>query len=207
MSALEALRDDVKALLAKIEGELAANPAPPPPIIPQEATQLAWGAKVTSVFRDRVRWIGSDLKFDPNWLMACMAFETGRTFSASVKNPGSSATGLIQFMNATASELGTTTQALAAMRAEDQLNYVWKYFHNRINAKGPITRLADCYMAILNPAAMGLPDNAVMWVQGSSQYAVNAGLDANKDHAITKAEAAARVAQMLAEGLQPGNVG
>ena len=207
MTALETIRDDIKAVLAQIEAQIIATQAPEPaPVIPPTAGQLAWGAKVSPTFRDRVRWIGQDLKFDPNWLMACMAFETGRTFSPKVKNPGSSATGLIQFMNATAAELETTTAALASMTAEDQLNYVWKYFSKRIAAKGPITRLADCYMAILNPAAMGLPDASVMWVQGSSAYAVNAGLDANGDHAITKAETAARVAAMLAEGLAQGNI-
>lgn len=204
---LTTLRDDLRALIAKVEAELAATPPPAPPVLPPNAGQLAWGGKVSSVFRDRVRWIGEDLKFDPNWLMACMAFETGRRFTADVRNPSSSATGLIQFMNATAAELGTTTTALAAMTAEDQLNFVWRYFHNRIQAKGPIQRLADCYMAILNPAAMGLPDGSVMWVQGSSQYGVNAGLDANHDHQITKAEAASRVAAMLAEGLRPENIG
>jgi hypothetical protein len=49
--------------------------------------------------------------------MACMAFEKGETFSPCVKNPGSSATGLIQFMSSTAKSLGTTTNDLCKMSA------------------------------------------------------------------------------------------
>lgn len=188
----------------------APEPAPLP--VPQLDTApalegLAWGAKVAADFRERVRLTGQDFGFDPNWLMACMAFETGRTFSPSVKNPHSSARGLIQFMEATAAHYGTTTDALAQMTAVRQFDFVWLYFRDAIRAHGPITRLADCYMAILNPVAMGKPDDYRMWVKGTSAYAVNAGLDADKDSVITKAEAAARVSALLAEGLQPENMG
>lgn len=170
---------------------------------------MAWGRKVSETFRDRVWWIGDELTriqgslFDVNWLMACMAFETGERFTASVKNPKSSATGLIQFMDATAKDLGTTTAKLAKMTAEDQLNYVFKYFEKMIKARGPIRSLEDCYMAILWPAAMGKPTEYKLWVKGSNTYAVNAGLDTNKDHVVTKAEAAAKVTEKLIKGLQP----
>lgn len=194
-------RDQLRGMLALVEAEIAQPTAAPA----GASGPLAWGAKVSPVFRDRVRWIGDTLKFDPNWLMACMGFETGRRFTADIKNPGSSATGLIQFMDATAAELNTTTARLAGMTAEDQLRFVFRYFEARIRAKGPIVRLADAYMAILNPVAMGQPDSFVMWVAGGRAYTVNAGLDTDKDHQITKAEAAAHVAQMLAEGLKPGN--
>lgn len=200
-----ALADD--ALTEAPSAPAPVAPLPVPALTPAPAVQgLAWGAKVSAEFRQRVRQTGErDFHFDPNWLMACMAFESGRSFSPSVKNPGSSATGLIQFMEATAKHYGTTTAALGLMTAEKQFDFVWLYFRDAIRAHGPITRLADCYMAILNPVAMGKPDAYAMWVQGSSAYAANAGLDANKDHTITKAEAAAHVAALLAEGLKPEN--
>lgn len=204
---LQLARQKLVDALAALDAVIAADNDDGPPTVIPEPSGLAWGAKVSSTFRDRVRWIGEDLNFDPNWLMACMAFETGRRFTADVRNPSSTATGLIQFMAATAKGLGTTTAALSKMTAEDQLNYVWRYFRDRIRERGPITRLSDCYMAILNPVAMGKPDSFVMWVKGSSAYGVNAGLDANKDAQITKAEAAAKVHALLAEGLRPENVG
>ena len=81
--------------------------------------------------------------------MAAMAFETGRSFSAKQKNlGGGSATGLIQFMPATAAELGTSTAALAAMTEIKQLDFVEKYMALRANGR-PFKQLSDVYMAIL----------------------------------------------------------
>lgn len=173
---------------------------------------LAWGAKVSRVFRDRVRTTGKDFGFDPNWLMACMAFETMGTFRPDIRpiRNGvrlSSAVGLIQFLDAIAKDLGTTTDALAAMTAEKQLDYVWLYFRARIKQHGKITNLEDCYMAIHWPAAMGKPLGSTMYVSGSSAYAANSSLDLNRDHIITKAEAGSLIRAKLAEGMKAGNIG
>lgn len=209
------LVEDLRAKLAGLRIAVEASPAIsvttlPPPVVEPAPTPLlaplAWGARVSPAFRAYVRKMAEDFApAQPDWFMACMAFETSRTFSPKIKNPNSSATGLIQFMETTAQEFRTSTLALASMSAEDQLDYVWLYFRNRIREHGPITRLTDCYMAILNPAAMGKPDSFPMWVSGSRQYAVNSGLDTNKDHQITKAEAGAKIAAILAEGLRPEN--
>src|SRR3546814_174031 len=64
---------------------------------------IAWGAKVSQEFRDRIWWIAEELGLNPDDLMACIAWESGETFSPSIKNmAGSGATGLIQFMPTTA---------------------------------------------------------------------------------------------------------
>lgn len=198
------------------ERGVSAPPSPPAAaeIQPREPVAsapavLAWGAKVSSVFRDRVRWIAEDLdigpapgRSEPNWLMTCMAWESGRSFRPDVKNmAGSGATGLIQFMPTTARALGTSVEKLAAMSAEDQLNFVWKYFRPY---DGRLRSLADVYMAILWPAAVGKPDGFALFTGGIA-YRQNAGLDVNKDGRVTKAEAAAKVAALLPEGLKPGN--
>lgn len=206
----------LRALAAEIEGRerpvppAAANVAPAPP---KPASGLAWGARVSPEFRERVIWLAADLdigpepgKPEPNWPMTWMAWETGRSFRPDVKNmAGSGATGLIQFMPATAKGLGTSTEALARMTAEDQLNYVWKYFKPY---KGKLRSLADGYMAILWPKAVGKPEAYVLWDAKSmpTTFRQNAGLDADKDGRITKAETAAKVAALLPEGLRPGNV-
>lgn len=191
------------AIAEWLDPATVANPPPAPvPVSPPGPRLLAWGAKVSPTFRERVRWIGDELAIEPDWLMACMAFETGRRFTANVRNPSSSATGLIQFMRGTAIQLGTTVEALAAMTPEDQLNYVYKYF---APWQGKIRTLADCYMVILWPKAVGAPGDEAIFVEGTSAYAVNAGLDADKDHKVTKAEAAARVTSLLNEGRLPQN--
>ena len=46
---------------------------------------------------------------NPDFLLACMAFESGMSFCSSIRNAASGATGLIQFMPSTARGLGTTT--------------------------------------------------------------------------------------------------
>jgi hypothetical protein len=165
-------------------------------------TVLAWGAKVSPEFRDKVRTIAAHLGTSPSWLMACMAFETGRTFSPWARNPRSSATGLIQFMATTARSLGTTTEALAGMTAEQQLDYVYDYFKP---FTGRLGSLGDCYMAILWPPAVGKPDDFEVFADASAAYAANAALDINHDGAVTKRECVAFVEKLLAEGLEVGN--
>lgn len=167
---------------------------------PTSRREIAWGAKVSQTFRDRVWWIADTLSLDPDWLMACMAWESNETFSPSVKNmAGSGATGLIQFMPSTAVGLGTTTAKLAAMTAEDQLNYVYKYFRPY---NGRLNNLGDVYMAILWPAGVGKPDSYVLWDKGSrpTTYRQNAGLDLNKDARITRAECLVKINEKLEKG-------
>lgn len=166
-------------------------------------SKLAWGAHVSPRFRTRVRLLATTLGVRPDDLMACMAWESGETFSASVKNmAGSGAIGLIQFMPDTAVGLGTTSAKLAAMTAEAQLDYVEKYF---APYRGKLKTLADLYMAILWPAAVGKPMDAVLWDKASkpTTYRQNAGLDANRDGVITKIECAGKVYAKLEKGLLP----
>lgn len=167
---------------------------------------LAWGAKVSDVFRDNV--LGICERFDwsdehPSWLMSCMAFESGESFSPKVRNAaGSGAVGLIQFMPATAAYLGTTPQDLALMSAEGQLEWVHKFF---LPYAARIKNLPDMYMAILLPKYIGKPGNTALF-QGGVGYRQNSGLDTNHDGVVTKDEAAAKVREKLVKGLREGYV-
>lgn len=169
--------------------------------------KIAWGAVVSATFLDRARWIVDDLDIGYSSddglskLMSCMAWESNETFAPDVKNmAGSGATGLIQFMPRTAIALGTTVDKLAAMTAEDQLNYVWKYFEAY---KGKLKTLGDLYMAILWPRGVGKSETYILWDKGSmpKTYRQNAGLDLDNDAVITKAEATAKVAAKLSKGM------
>lgn len=161
---------------------------------------LCWGQKVTPEFRNRLLqlcrkhgWTNDHA----NWLMAAMAFESGETFSPSIKNAaGSGATGLIQFMPSTAKGLGTTTSDLAKMSAVGQLFYVEQYF--KPYAKR-IASLPDMYMAILLPKYIGQPDSSVLF-SGGIAYRQNSGLDTNKDGLVTKLEASAKVSEKFLKG-------
>ena len=165
------------------------------------AISMAWGKKVSPEFRDRVAWIANDLGVDSNHLMAVMAFESAETFRADIRNAaGSGATGLIQFMPSTARGLGTTTQSLAAMRPEDQLNWVHKYFKPY---KGRLKSISDVYMAVLWPKGIGQPEDYPLWDKSNrpTTYRQNAGLDINRDGTITKREAASKVQDKLSRGM------
>lgn len=171
---------------------------------------LAWGSRVSPAFRASVCDFSSRIGLNPSIPMACMAFESGRTFSPSIRNgAGSGAVGLIQFMPQTAAMLGTSTADLALMTAERQLYVVFQYFGQPM-FKGKLKTLEDTYMSILWPTAVGEPNETVVFDRADpdhpARYVQNAGLDFNHDGKITKAEAAARVVAMLQEGLKPGNV-
>jgi soluble lytic murein transglycosylase-like protein len=136
--------------------------------------------------------------------MAVMAFESGETFSPSIRNRLSGATGLIQFMPNTARRLSTTTDALAAMTAEQQLDYAARYLAPYRDRLGT---LEDMYMAVLWPRAVGAPNNTRLFARPSKAYEQNKGLDLNGDGAVSKFEAAAFVRDKLNKGLRPGYVG
>lgn len=148
-----------------------------------------------------------------NDILAMMDFETGGTFDPAQKNigpdgtpeTGSGATGLIQFMPKTAEGLGTSTEELSKMSRSEQLEYVDKHFET--NLKGRLGDeggdISDLYMSVLFPAAVGKPDDFVLfgkgaiegYAEGSKAYKQNQPLDLNNDGSITKAEAAAKVIQ------------
>jgi len=141
-----------------------------------------------SSFIASVKEYSRSLNIDPNWLMAVMYFETAGTFSASIRNPFSNATGLIQFMPKTALSLGTSIDELALMTAEEQLYYVYQYYYpyrNRMNS------YVDLYLATFFPLAMGKASNFVLQTSNLSASTiadVNPIFDLNKDRKITVGE-------------------
>ena len=167
---------------------------------------IAFGKKVSAEFKKKVIDIATSLGIGADELMAVMAFESGETFSPSIANgAGSGAVGLIQFMPSTATGLGTSTEELKKMSAEKQRDYVAKYFAPH---KNKLSTLEDIYMAVLYPAAVGKPNDYVLFDKDSEKawikkaYTQNKGLDSNKDGKITKAEAAAMVRAKLQKGLK-----
>ena len=142
-------------------------------------------------FLRKVEDIETRLRMAPGSLLAVMKFETGGTFDPAERNrAGSGATGLIQFMPSTAKSLGTSTEALARMSPEDQLDYVEKYFQPY---KGKLGTLDDTYMAVLYPKAIGKPEWYPLFAQGTKAYEQNAGLDRDKKGIVTKADAVSMV--------------
>lgn len=138
---------------------------------------------VTPAFRAKVDQVARRLRMDPQHLLTVMSFETGGTFDPAVKNQaGSGATGLIQFLPATAQRLGTTTDDLARMTPEQQLDYVEQYLRPYA---GRMRTQQDAYMAVLNPSAIGKSASYVVFQQGTRAYDLNKALDPAQTGRIT----------------------
>lgn len=188
---------------------------------------ICWSAKVSPEFVLKVKKIAQMLRMPADGadnLMACMAWESGESFAPDKRNgAGSGATGLIQFMPATALPYYNTaaeiakmdsatkkakgieaTNRLAALTAEQQLDFVYKYFEPYA---GKLKNLGDLYMAILWPAGVGKGDDYVLWNQASAPttYRQNIGLDVNKDGNITRGECVFKVREKFNRGMQLTN--
>jgi hypothetical protein len=113
-------------------------------------------------------------------------------FDPSARNslPGQSASGLLQFIEETATRLGTTTAAIRKMDPVDQLRLVEKYF---APFRGLLNSMADLYMAVLRGFIVnGKNETVVSPLNNSAKeqriYALNRWLDLNNDSKITKGE-------------------
>ena len=126
-----------------------------------DCPELIWGTKVSCEFRQKVVEISKRLECDPNHLMAIMALETGGKFDPFVKNK-QGYVGLIQIGDLAAADInrrkGTkiTTNHLRYMGPEFQLKYVEYHLDPK---KGQLKTLADFYLAVLWPAAVGQGGN------------------------------------------------
>lgn len=170
-------------------------PLAPCPVAPRDGT-----------FEERVARMAERLHMRAGDLMAVMRFESALRPGAI--NPTSHAVGLIQLLPRNAADLlglpatpdreARAVQVLAAMSADEQLDYVEAYFERVLGGHGA-ANLRDAYMAVLYPAAVGHGDGFVIAradaesAVGQAVYRQNAGLDANGDGVITAGEAARRV--------------
>lgn len=133
-----------------------------------------------SQFGNKVIDIANELGWNAKWLMVVMNNESNLDHKA--KNPTSSATGLIQFMDKTAKSLGTTTDKLKKMTNVEQLDYVKKYL---MPYKDKVSSVADAYLSVFYPLALFKPDS---WEFPEWAVKANKIFDISKDGKLTKAE-------------------
>lgn len=150
--------------------------------------------KLTTSQLNKVIEVCNKLGFNPNWLLAVMYFETGRTFSPSVRNQIGSV-GLIQF---TRDKKGVEYKTingkrymlsdLAKMTFEQQMNVVYEYYKPYVSK---VKSFLDTYLVTFFPAALGKSDSYVFQTSGLSASLIakqNPAFDKNKDAQITKSE-------------------
>lgn len=145
-----------------------------------------------TAFIAKIKIVASNLKINPNWLMAIINFESAGTFSPSITN-SLGYTGLIQFGNAAARMVGTTTTALRAMTAVQQLDYVERYYkgwYKTLKIPFPDSFI-DTYLITFFPAAVNKGLDFIIKSNGISAAALakaNPIFDINKDKQVTVAE-------------------
>jgi len=110
-------------------------------------------------FMSELDWMCGRLWVQKDHMLVVMQAECWLDHTA--VNPTSGASGLIQFMPATARDLWTTVEAIRGMSAIEQLPYVEAYFARYANR---MQSVEDIYRVVFYPAAIGKPDN---WVFGS----------------------------------------
>jgi hypothetical protein len=143
----------------------------------------------TPEFRRSLEEMAIRLEGDATAIAAVMSLETIGTYDPAIRNKLSGATGLIQFMpgkSGSAVRLGTTTDDLAKMTAEEQLVYVERYLEP---FKGRYKRPIDAYLAVFAPSGVGKSDDFVLY-SGGKAVSQNKGFDLDKNGVITVGEVA-----------------
>lgn len=152
-----------------------------------------------NAFRKKLIEIADRNNLNPSYLAAVISFESAGTFSPTIKNPHSTAVGLIQFLDWVAKRLGTTTDELLQMTALEQLDYVEKFYRIILDWKSPdgLTTLSDHYLAVFAPAFVGRGPDAKIYKEPTNNYRANKALDRNKDGVISVAEATQPVTNIV----------
>lgn len=164
--------------------------------------KLPYSDKVSAEYEKKEAEGCAEIGIQPAWLRLTVAIETAKTFKASIQNPVSKATGLIQFMKATAEALGTSLKELAAMSEEEQLDYVFKYFKPY---RGRMHSFVDVYFAVFYPAAIGKPDSYMLGASPEMRRKIslqNSAYDLNKDAAVCVGEVKACIRKFIPKGFE-----
>lgn len=94
---------------------------------------------------------------DPAWLDALIAFETGGTFSPTIKNPNSSARGLIQIIDSSAQGIGYADSLDAVTQNPDFESQMENVVIPYLAPYAPFPTKQSLYMAVFYPAYRDAP--------------------------------------------------
>jgi soluble lytic murein transglycosylase-like protein len=131
---------------------------------------------------------------DPDYLYGLLLFESGLETTSVNKTSG--ATGLIQFMPLTAKNLGTTTERIALMSVEQQLELTLRYLR-RIGVR-PNATLSSMCMAVFYPAYANRPPDTLF---PKAVVRANPGIATPRDYVTKVAARAASYNQALGDKL------
>ena len=159
-------------------------------------------AQTSESFRQRLVEAADEIGTDPDYLATVIAFESGGTFSPSVRNPTSGCVGLIQFCSQAAQRAAEDASMsmpgkdaedwLAQMTGEEQLRYVVSYFQRLSGGRRPLT-VEQTYLLIFAPNFAFASPSSVAYASPSTAYNQNKGMDGDKDGKITVADISSRI--------------
>jgi Transglycosylase SLT domain len=163
-----------------------------------EAKHLRSRQNLIRILRDQPRFwielqaIARRLKTEPAWLLNVIASESLFDHTARNELSGQTATGLLQFIESTARNMGTTTEAIRRMSPVEQLRLVERYL---TPFRGRLNNLANVYLAVFRGFIVKGGEAAVVApLDGSSReqriYSLNRWLDFDGDAKIVKGELA-----------------
>lgn len=142
--------------------------------------------KVGSLSADKqksISRVAKNIGVDENDLASIISFETGGTFNPNIKNPKSSATGLIQFMAGTGGKAGSyygmSRDQFGALSFDEQMKYVERYYKDRGFDGTKKRSLDDAYTAV----------SGYGYKAGSKAYELNRAWDTDGNGVIDKGEA------------------
>lgn len=135
---------------------------------------------------DTIARVAKNIGVNPNDLAAVISFETGGKFGTNVRNPGSSATGLIQFMAGSGGTkgkyYGMSRDQFGSLSFDEQMKYVEKYFKDRDKrfraGNEAQNTTGDVYGAVTGWG----------YKRGTKAYEQNKVWDSNKNGIIEKGE-------------------
>lgn len=147
---------------------------------------LAPSNKTGKLSNDKARTISrvaNNIGVDPNDLASIISFETSGTFNPDIKNPKSSATGLLQFMRGSGGKKGSyygmSREEFGSLSFDEQMKYVEKYYKDRGFDGSKKRSLADAYTAVTGYG----------YKEGSKEYELNKVWDTDGNGVISKGEA------------------
>ena len=123
--------------------------------------------------------IARKLSIDPRHLDALINFETGGTYNPLIKNPYSSARGLIQITDAAARDIGFSDSLDAVTRNPDFDSQMNNVVYPYLKRYAPYPTLQSLYMAVFYPAARTVPPDTIF---PESVRKVNPGIITVQDY-------------------------
>lgn len=130
--------------------------------------------------KEKIIEIAGRLNIPPQWLSALIHLETAGTYNPKIKNPGSSARGLIQVVNTTARDFfGVSDSLNLVTRYPDFNSQMDSVVYPYLSQYAPFENLQQLGMSVLYPAYRDVPPNTPLpdWAARA-----NPGIDTVADY-------------------------